>query len=459
MWGIASHGLQGVSFRVSANFDGGIASGLAKTGKFMAIIGEQKSVATSSRKAKPRGALTDTTAKQAKATEKAYKLTDGNGLYLMVNPNGSKLWRWKYRAGGKEKLMALGLFPDVNLAEARDARDSARKKLAKNIDPMVERKTLKRAQLVAAGNSFEAVARLWWLHWKNDRSDSHVEYVMRRLEADVFPAIGAQQIDQIEAPALVQMAKTIEKRGALDIAKRALQTAGQVFRYAVAHGLAVRNPVADFRPGDVLTSRKKTNYARLDGKELPELLRHMEGYQGSSVTRLALKLMAMTFVRTSELIEARWSEIDLGAARWDIPAERMKMKTPHIVPLSVQAVEVLRTLHLVTGHSVYLFPGERDHDKPMSNNTILGALARMGYKHRMTGHGFRGIASTLLHEMGFDHAHIELQLAHQQRNQVSASYNHALYLSQRATMMQNWSDYLASCTGGKVIVGRFGTAS
>ena len=316
---------------------------------------------------------------------------------------------------------------------------------------MMERKTIKQAQLIAAGNSFEAVARLWWLHWKNDRSESHVDYVMRRLEADVFPAIGTQPIDQVEAPALVQMAKTIEKRGALDIAKRALQTAGQVFRYAVAHGMASRNPVADFRPGDVLTSRKKTNYARLDSKELPELLRKIEAYQGSAVTRLGLKLMSMTFVRTSELIEARWSEIDLDAARWDIPAERMKMKTPHIVPLSTQAVEILRVLQLVSGQGALLFPGERDHEKPMSNNTLLGALARMGYKHRMTGHGFRGIASTLLHEMGFDHAHIELQLAHQQRNQVSASYNHALYLGQRASMMQQWSDYLSTCVGGKVV--------
>jgi integrase len=425
----------------------------------MTATDKQNRAVPTQRKAKPRGVLTDTKVKQAKAAEKAHKVTDGNGLYLMVNPGGSKLWRWKYRVGGKEKLMALGMFPDVSLTEARDARDAARKKLAKNIDPMAERKTNKRAQLVATGNSFEAVARLWWLHWKNDRSDSHVEYVMRRIEADVFPAIGALQIDQIEAPELVKMAKTIEKRGALDIAKRALQTAGQVFRYAVAHGVATRNPIADFRPGDVLTPRKKTNYARLEGKELPELLRHMEGYQGSTVTRLALKLIAMTFVRTSELIEARWSEIDLDAARWDIPAARMKMKTPHIVPLSTQAVEVLRTLHLLTGRSVYLFPGERDHDKPMSNNTLLGALARMGYKHRMTGHGFRGIASTLLHEMGFDHAHIELQLAHQQRNQVSASYNHALYLSQRIGLMQHWSDYLANCTGGKVISGQFKKAA
>ena len=403
------------------------------------------------RKAKPRGVLTDTTVRQAKPADAAYKLADGNSLYLLVNASGSKLWRWKYRAGGKEKLMALGIYPDVSLTEAREGRDAARKQLAKDIDPMMERKTIKRAQLVAAGNSFEAIARLWWLHWKNDRSDSHVEYVMRRLEADVFPAIGTQPVDQVEAPALVHMAKAIEKRGALDIAKRALQTAGQVFRYAVAHGLASRNPVADFRPGDVLTSRKKTNYARLDRKELPELLRKIEAYEGSAVTRLALKLMSMTFVRTSELIEARWSEIDLDAARWDIPAERMKMKTPHIVPLSTQAVEILRVLQLVSGQGALLFPGERDHEKPMSNNTILGALARMGYKHRMTGHGFRGIASTLLHEMGFDHAHIKLQLAHQQRNQVSASYNHALYLSQRASMMQQWSDYLSTCVGGKVV--------
>lgn len=274
---------------------------------------------------------------------------------------------------------------------------------------------------------------------------------MRRLEADVFPVIGTRQIDQIEPPELVSMAKAIAKRGALDIAKRALQTSGQVFRYAIANGFATRNPAVEFRPGDVLPSRKKTNYARLNGKELPELLRSIEAFQGSAVTPLAHKLMAMTFVRTSELIEARWSEIDLDSARGDIPAERMKMKTPHIVPLSTQAVEVLRTLQLVSGQGALLFPGERDREKPMSNNTLLGALARMGYKHRMTGHGFRGIASTLLHEMGFDHAHIELQLAHQQRNQVSASYNHALYLSQRASMMQQWSDYLSTCVGGKVV--------
>jgi integrase len=198
-------------------------------------------------------------------------------------------------------------------------------------------------------------------------------------------------------------------------------------------------------------SRKPQNYARISAKELPELLRHIEGYTGAAVTRLAMKLMALTFVRTSELIGARWEEFDLEAQRWDIPASRMKMKTPHIVPLATQTVNVLQTLKLVSGHSSLLFPGERDHEKSMSNNTILGALERMGYKGRMTGHGFRGIASTLLHEMGFDHAHIELQLAHQERNEVSAAYNHATYLKQRSAMMQHWADYLDNCTTSKVV--------
>jgi integrase len=215
------------------------------------------------------------------------------------------------------------------------------------------------------------------------------------------------------------MLKAIESRGVNDLAKRALQTSSQVFRYAVAHGKATRNPATDIKPGDVLASRQKQNLARIDSKELPDLLRHIEAYQGAAITRLAMKLMAMTFVRTTELIGARWEEFDLDAARWDIPAERMKMKIPHIVPLSTHAVGVLQSLELVSGRGALLFPGERDHGKPKSNNTILKALERMGYKGRMTGHGFRGVASTLLHEMGFDHAHIELQLAHQERDEVS----------------------------------------
>lgn len=397
-------------------------------------------------------ALTDTAIKKLKPGEKPVKVSDERGLYLLINPTGSKLWRWKYRFDGKEKVMPIGQYPDVSLAQARDAREDARKLLATGADPMAQRKAQKVARRLTTENSFAAVAALWYESWKAARSDSHTVYVWRRLEADVFPAIGGRPIAEIEAPELVAMMKKIEKRGALDIAKRALQTCGQVFRYAIAHGKASRNPAADIRPADVLTSRKKENYARVDSKELPDLLRKIEVYQGSSTTRMAIKLMAMTFVRTSELIGARWDEFDLDGARWDIPAERMKMKTPHIVPLSTQAVTLLRSLHTLTGHSSLLFPGERDHEKPMSNNTILGALDRMGYKHRMTGHGFRGVASTLLHEQGWPHEHIELQLAHQQRNAVSASYNHALYLQPRAKMMQAWADGLDQMQQGAKII-------
>jgi len=396
--------------------------------------------------------LTDTAIKKAKPGDKPIKLSDGKGMYLLVNPAGSKLWRWKYRVLGKEKVMPLGAYPDVSLAQARDGLDKARKMLAAGIDPMAARKANKVATRTAAENSFETVARLWWAHWKPARSEQHAGQVMRRFEANVFPHIGARPVAEVQAPELVAMLKAIEARGVNDLAKRALQTSSQVFRYAIAHGLAKRNPAIDIKPSDVLASRQKQNLARIDGKELPELLRHIEGYKGAATTRLAMKLMAMTFVRTTELIGARWAEFDLDGMRWDIPASRMKMKTPHIVPLSTQAVNVLKTLHLVTGHSPMLFPGERDHEKSMSNNTILKALERMGYKGRMTGHGFRGVASTLLHEMGFDHAHIELQLAHQERDEVSAAYNHATYLKQRAKMMQDWADYLDSSTNGKVLV-------
>jgi len=395
--------------------------------------------------------LTDTAIKKARPGDKPVKLSDGKGMYLLVNPVGSKLWRWKYRVLGKEKVMSLGAYPDVSLAQARDGMAQARKTLAGGDDPMAIRKADKVATRTAAENSFETVARLWWAHWKPARSEQHAGQVMRRFEANVFPHIGARPVSEIQAPELVLMLKFIEARGVNDLAKRALQTSSQVFRYAVAHGQATRNPATDIKPGDVLASRQKQNLARIDSKELPSLLRHIDVYQGAATTRLAMRLMAITFVRTSELIGARWAEFDLEGERWDIPAERMKMKAPHIVPLSTQAVNLLRTLHLITGHSVMLFPGERDHEKSMSNNTILKALERMGYKGRMTGHGFRGVASTLLHEMGFDHAHIELQLAHQDRDEVSAAYNHATYLKQRKKMMQAWGDYLDACMTAKVL--------
>jgi integrase len=248
------------------------------------------------------------------------------------------------------------------------------------------------------------------------------------------------------------MTKAIEQRGARDIAKRALETAGQIFRYAIAHGYARRYPAAEIRPSDILRPTRKVNYARIDSKELSHLLKSIEVYQGKHITRLAIKLMALTFVRTSELIGAKWAEFDLEAARWDIPAKRMKMRTPHIVPLAKQTIEVLEMLRMLSGSSEWLFPGDRSTAKPISNNTILKALDRMGYRGRMTGHGFRGLASTLLHEQGYAHEHIELQLAHAPRNAVSAAYNHALYLESRAKMMQDWANFLElTQRGGKFI--------
>lgn len=398
--------------------------------------------------------LTDLQCRSATCpTDKPRKrYADSLGLYLEVQPKGAKYWRLKYRYGGKEKRLALGTYPQVSLLEARKSRTKARDLLAEGRDPSSARKDEALAKQVAIAHSFESVARSWYAQWRAARTDHHADYVMRRLEADVFTAIGHLPVAEISAPKLIAMAKKIEARGALDIARRALQTCGQVLRFAVAHGLIERNPATDVRPGDALKSRQKMHYARIDVKEVPDLLRRIEVYKGGPYTRMALRLIALTFVRTSELIGARWDEFDLDAAEWRIPPERMKMRTPHVVPLSSQAIEVVRSLAELRNTSQLLFPGERDHQRPMSNNTLLKALEIMGYKHRMTGHGFRGIASTLLHEAGFEHAHIELQLAHTERNAVSAAYNFATYLPQRRRMMQWWADELDSLRKGASVV-------
>ena len=393
--------------------------------------------------------LSDVAVRAIRPRERAYKVHDRNGLFLLVNPSGSKLWRWRYRFDQKEKLMALGEYPVVTLAQARDHHLTARKILAAGIDPMAERKAeaeAKRREVEAQGreaeNSFEKVARKWWDWWAISKSKRHTDCVLRRLEADVFPLFGHKSINAVTAADIRNLMLTIEGRGARDVAKRAHETTGQVFRYAIAHGIANRNPAADFKPKDILGEAKEANFARVEAKELPHLLLMMERYDGDALTRLAMRLISYTFVRTSELIESEWSEFDLDAGRWDIPAERMKMDTPHIVPLSQQSIAVLHALNLLTGFGRLVFPGANDKQKPMSNNTILFALYRLGYKGRMTGHGFRGLASTILHENGFEDEHVELQLAHQKRNKVAAAYNHAKYLNQRKTMMQWWADYL-----------------
>ena len=400
--------------------------------------------------------LTDPIIKAAKPKEKPYKLSDGQRLTLLIQPNGSKWWRYRYRINGKEKMLSIGTYPDVTLKKAREMRVAADDLLKQGTDPSQHRQEQKQIAAIATENSFESVARQWWNHWKHARTERHADYVIRRLEADIFPVIGNKPIHSITAPILLMAIKKIESRGALDIAKRVLSTCGQVFRYAVGHGLAERNPAADIKPSDVLKPTIKANYARLDQKDLPELLQKIEKYDGQPLTRIALQLMVLTFVRTGELIGARWDEIDIVSRQWRIPAERMKMRSPHIVPLSSQSLTLIKELRALALDDVILFPSERRDGKTMSNNTILYALYRLGYHGRMTGHGFRGIASTILHERGYNHEYIELQLAHSPRDAVSAAYNHALYLDQRAKMMQEWADYLDKLKAGAEVIPLFG---
>jgi integrase len=391
-----------------------------------------------------KGQLTDLNLRNLETRDKPYKVADGNGLFVLVSPSGLRAWRWKYRFAGKEKVLPLGKYPDVTLADARRARDEARNKVLANVDPAEERRDAKFALLAAHENSFETVARAWHKVWAPTKHERYSDDVLARLERNVFPVIGHKPVSQIEPKDVVRMMDLIQGRGATDIARRVRNTCSQVFRYAVTKGLCARNPAGEFKPSDVLPQRRAGNHARIDESELPELLRRIEAYEGSQLTRLAMKLLALTFVRTSELIEARWSEIDFENAEWRIPAERMKMKRMHVVPLAPQALQVLRTLQVISGKREFLFPGERDREKSMSNNTILKALERIGYKGKMTGHGFRGLASTALYERQFPSDHIELQLAHV-RGKVRGAYDHSQQLPQRRKMMEHWAAHLERC--------------
>jgi len=389
--------------------------------------------------------LTDSLIRSAKADGKPVKLSDGGGLYLMVMPQGGKYWRYAYRFAGKQKTLALGTFPDIRLALARERHLAARRQLAEGIDPGAEKQS--------KGLSFETVAHRWHKHWAVNKTERHAAYVLKRLEADIFPEIGHLSIGELTPASFRDAVQKIEARGVVDVARRNLQTCGQIMRYAVSNDLVARNPVAEVKPADMLKPRrKKRNYARVGESELPQLLRDIDAYVGAEHTRYALQLMALTFVRTSELIAARWEEFDLDAARWNIPPERMKMRNPHIVPLSKQALAVLDHLKRISYGRDHVFPSDiPDRPGHMSNNTILYALYRMGYRGRMTGHGFRGVASTILHEQGWNHDHIELQLAHQEQDETSSAYNHALYLKDRTKMMQAWADYLDAARRRSVV--------
>lgn len=385
--------------------------------------------------------LVDTVIKNARPKEKPYKLSDGRGLYVLVNQTG-RYFRFDYRFQGKRKTLALGVYPDVSLSQARDRLVEARKLLADGIDPGEYRKAAKAKNDMLAVSRFEVVAREWFEKKRGQWVDSHAVTVISRLEGNVFPRLGARPISEITAPELLEVLRTIEARGAVELAHRVKQVCSQVFRYAIACGLAERDPSADLR-GALASHKTKSMATITNPKQVGELLRAISGYQGHVATRCALQFAPLTFVRPGELRHAEWSEMNLDLAEWKIPAEKMKMKRPHIVPLSRQAVAVLREIEPLTGAGRYVFPSLRTGDRPMSENTILAALRRLGYsKDEMTGHGFRAMASTLLHEQGWKSDVIERQLAHVEKNSVKAAYNYAEHLPERREMMQAWADYL-----------------
>jgi len=395
--------------------------------------------------------LTDRAIRNAKPADKPLRLFDAGGMYLEIAPSGGKWWRFKYRFGGKEKRLSLGVYPDVSLTNARDRRDAARKILAAGTDPGEKRKAEQREAAGRAANSFEAVAREWYSKQAHTWVATHASDVLRRLESNLFGEIGATPIADLNAPALLAALRKIEDRGAHDLAHRVLQVAGQVFRYGIATGRCERDLSADLR--GALAPHKARNQAAVTPEELPALLRVIEGYGelGDKLTALALRLLALTFVRTGELIGATWDEIDMDGATWIIPAARMKMKTEHVVPLSTQALAVLRELRGIGAGSRYVFPG-RNLDKPISNNTMLFALYRLGYKGRMTGHGFRAVASTILNEAGVRADVIERQLAHCERNEIRGAYNRAEYLPERRKLMQQWADMVDALAQGAQVI-------
>ena len=396
--------------------------------------------------------LTDPKCRTATSQGKALrKLVDDKGLQLWVYADGRKYWRLRYWVAGKERSLSLGVYPEVSLKEARVRRDAERRRLADGLDPSAERRVRKLKARLAAENSFEAVAREWYAKQRHTWVPHHAADVLRRLESNIFPDLGPRPISQIEAPEVLAATRKIEARGAYDLAHRVLQVCGQVFRYGIATGRCTRDIAADLR--GALTPHVKKNQAAVRPEELPELLRAIATYDktGDRQTMLALQLMILTFVRTSELIGALWSEFDMDAKIWIIPASRMKAKAEHVVPLSREAVAILEELSEICGGSRFVFPG-RNRDRPISNNTMLFALYRLGYKGKMTGHGFRAVASTILNEQGWRADVIERQLAHCERNEVRGAYNRAEYLPERVKMMQAWAAYVvAVAKGAKVL--------
>ena len=389
--------------------------------------------------------LTDTAVKTAKPTEKQRAMFDGGGLYLLVVPNGGKYWRFKYRFEGKEKQLAFGTYPEISLAKARERREEARRMVAEGIDPGAVKKAVKAAVRAETENAFEVVAREWHEKFKSKWTPGHAATTFRRMELDLFPFLGARDIAEITPPEMLGVLRKVEARGALETAHRIKTIAAQVFRYAIATGRATYDPTVPLK-GALPPATPEHFPSITDPKRVTELLRSIDDFKGSIVVRAALWLAAYTFVRPGELRHMEWSEIDLEAAMWDIPAGKMKMKVSHFVPLCGQSLDLLRELQPLTGGGKYVFPCNRSAARAMSENTINAALRRMGYeKEEFTGHGFRAMARTLLDEkLKFPSSHIEAQLAHAVKDANGRAYNRTTFLDDRKKMMQRWADYLDS---------------
>ena len=395
--------------------------------------------------------LTDAFLRTLKPPAKPEKHSDTGGLFILATPNGGKWWRLKYRFGGKEKLLSMGTYPEVGLKAARERRDEARALLAEGIDPGIERKMQKSARVTRDANSFEVIAREWLAKNAPIWAESHTSNILRRMERDLFPWIGGKAIAEITAPELLAVLRRIEERGANETAHRAKENCGQIFRYAIATGRAERDPSQDLR-GALAPAKTEHMAAVTEPAAVGAMLRMFDDYHGTLITRCALRLAPLVFVRPGELRHAEWKDVDLDAGEWSFTAS--KTKTPHVVPLSRQAVAILRDLHPLTGHARYVFPSPRTDTKPMSDNAILSAMRYMGIpKEDMTGHGFRAMARTLLHErLKFPAEVIEHQLAHKVADALGTAYNRTKFLDDRRAMMQAWSDYLDKLKAGAEII-------
>ncbi|HHT0463420.1 TPA: tyrosine-type recombinase/integrase [Raoultella planticola] len=387
--------------------------------------------------------------------DKPYKLSDGGGLYLLVNPNGSRYWRLKYRIAGKEKLLALGVYPDITLAEARQKRADAKKVLAAGGDPGQEKQEEKQAKEQAVANSFERLAMEWHSHKSTSWSEGYAEHLLMYLKKDIFPFIGQKAITDISQVEMLNVLRKMEQRGVLDKLKKTRQACRQIFTYAIITGRAEHNPVSDL--AGALKPPKQQHYPHLLADQIPDFLRALSEYSGSTITRNATRLLMLTGLRTIELRASEWVDIDFDKGVWNIPAERMKMRRPHLVPLSSQVRELLEEIHQLTGRGKYVFPGRNDAGKPMSEASINQVIKRIGYDGKATGHGFRHTMSTILHEQGYNTAWIETQLAHVDKNSIRGTYNHAQYLDGRREMLQWYADYMTALENGENVVhGSFG---